>query len=94
MSEPRIIYDIAKDIREDWKTINPLANEYLKGLETMVDVDEMYGMEYGDMVIAQFLDKATGWRGEKARAIKLELKAHLDGYNERVRQDSSLGDAR
>jgi hypothetical protein len=75
-----MLCDIAKDVRKDWKTINPVANEYLKGLESMQTIKDMYGLEYGDMVVAQFLDKAIGWRGEVARQIKAELKVHLDDF--------------
>ena len=76
----RMLCEIAKDVRKDWKTINPIANEYLKGLESMQTIKDMYGLEYGDMVVAQFLDKAIGWRGKVARQIKAEIKVHLDDF--------------
>jgi hypothetical protein len=42
---------------------------------------DMYGAEYGDMVVATALDNLSHWRGEDARRIKAELNAHLKEHN-------------
>ncbi len=80
--ESRPIHEIAKDIRKDWTKIDPRTNEYLKCLERMDRVNDMVGMEYGDMVVAHFLAfAAPRWRGEVARKIKAELNLVLQQYN-------------
>ena len=81
--QPRDLYHIAHEIRLDWETPNYAAVPYLQALYALEDLDDMYGFEHADMIVARFLNNATTWRGETARAIKKELKAMLKAYNER-----------
>ena len=53
-------------------------------MATMNRVEDMYGLEYGDMVIAYFLANVTNWRGPDARRIKAELKQAIKDFNERT----------
>jgi len=72
----RNLRDIAKEIRGDWKRINNgAAREALECMETMGDIKEPFGTDpngYG--VVGSFLSNSMGWRGEKARGIKKELR--------------------
>ena len=43
-------------------------------MHTLNGVDESYYADTAKSVVLYFLSNATGWRGEKARAIKAELK--------------------
>jgi|TARA_A100001388_G_scaffold25728_1_gene16602 hypothetical protein len=73
----RPISVIAQEIEDDWKekgNINKHARPYLSAMHTLNGVDESYYFETAKSVVLYFLSNATGWRGEKARAIKAELK--------------------
>lgn len=78
MSGHRPLADIASDIRRDWgaKT-NYGAKPYLAAMGSLHDIKDNYGADSAESVVAYFLSNATSWRGEKARAIKAELKAIL-----------------
>ena len=73
MSRP--IYIIARDIRKDWKKPNVYAIPYLEAMEVLDDIDEAYLFDSCRDVVVRFLCNSAGWRGEKARAIKAELKS-------------------
>jgi len=71
----RPISVIAREIEDDWKEkVNKYARPYLNAMHTLNGVDESYYAETAKSVVLYFLSNATGWRGEKARAIKAELK--------------------
>tara|TARA_B000000565_G_scaffold59967_1_gene39737 strand:- start:116 stop:256 length:141 start_codon:yes stop_codon:yes gene_type:complete len=40
-------------------------------------VSDSYGLDSGQSVVAYFLANAGTWRGDRARALKAELKAML-----------------
>jgi len=71
----RLLSDIAWEIFRNWENISTHAAPYLNAMQRMGSVDEHYGADSGKSVVLYFLANATGWRGEKARAIKKELKA-------------------
>jgi hypothetical protein len=75
---PRSLGAIARDIRADWKKPHFAAEPYLNAMSSMVSVDDKYYDDSGRMVVAYFLGNANSWRGEKARAIKAELKLLLE----------------
>ena len=69
----RKLYEIAKEIRSDWKNVYFGAKPYLSAMETLSDVNDFYGHEQGDGIVLRFLANAQTWRGEVARRIKKEL---------------------
>lgn len=69
----RPLHEIAKDIIADWKPINPAARPYVYAMMNLTLMTDMYGHDSGSYVVNYFLGNAGTWRGEKARAIKLEL---------------------
>lgn len=71
----RPLYVIAREIQADWKKPSVYALPYLDAMLMMVDTDQMYWHESGRDIVLRFLCNASGWRGEKARQIKAELKA-------------------
>jgi len=74
----RPLFEIARDIRKDWKTLNTAgyaAKPYLEAMETLTSVDENYIFDSGKSIVLYFLSNASSWRGEVAKAIKAELKA-------------------
>jgi hypothetical protein len=80
MKEPKMarsLCTIAREIHEDWKSISPYAKPYLDAMATLSNVNNMYGYDSGSSIVLYFLANAQGWRGERARTIKAELKALL-----------------
>lgn len=76
---------LARIIQEDWSQIgqgvSPHAQPYLDAMKELRSIDQMHGMEYGDMVVAYFLNNAVMWRGQTAQEVKAELKRRIDEYN-------------
>jgi hypothetical protein len=46
-------------------------------MRSLERVSDTYGADSGVSVIAYFLSNASGFKGEAARTLKAELKAHL-----------------
>jgi hypothetical protein len=79
MSRP--IYEIAKEIENDWskqgKGISIYAKPYLEAMSMIDNIKDMYIYERADSVVRYFLANASTWRGDKAREIKKELNSLL-----------------
>lgn len=75
----RPLYAIARDIKQDWQKPYFGAVPYLDAMQSLQSVNDSYGMDNGRGIVLYFLSNATAWRGEKARAIKAELKGLLNG---------------
>jgi len=75
----RPLYEIARDIRRDWKKPYFGAVPYLDAMSSLESINDMYMFDSADSVVRYFLANAGTWRGEKAREIKKELKAMLKG---------------
>ena len=74
-TEHRPLYKIAAEIRRDWVKVPASANAYLIPMMQLNSVDDDYGFDSGKSVELYFLSNASTWKGEKARAIKSELKS-------------------
>jgi hypothetical protein len=73
----RPLYEIARDIRRDWKNVNFAAEPYLQAMESLTSITNNYGYDSGSSIVLYFLSNANTWRGEVAKRIKLELKSML-----------------
>lgn len=71
----RPIYEIAAEIRKDWKNISPYAAPYLEAMFTLYDINDNYFLDSGRSIVSYFLANAGSWRGETAKRIKAELRA-------------------
>lgn len=71
----RPLYEIARDIRNDWKKVNYAAVPYLEAMASLSSIEEKYILDSGRSIVLYFLANANSWRGDKAREIKRELKA-------------------
>lgn len=71
----RPIYEIAAEIRRDWKKPYFGAVPYLDAMGAIDRIDEMYGADTAKSVVLYFLSNATNWRGDVARRVKKELNA-------------------
>lgn len=77
MSNLRPLSAIAQEIRKEWKSVYFGAVPYLDAMSTMQSAKEKYGWDDGSSIVLYFLSNAATFRGEAAKRIKAELKAHL-----------------
>jgi len=70
----RSISIIARDISAHWPKPYFGAVPYLRAMHTLDNVGDKYGQDDAKGIVLYFLSNATTWRGDKARAIKAELK--------------------
>ena len=75
----RSLSAIARDIRADWKPVNYAAKPYLDAMATLDNINDKYMFDSGKSIVLYFLANASSWRGDKARAIKSELKSMTKG---------------
>lgn len=71
----RKIYQIAAEIRQDWKNVNFGAAPYLDAMLDLGTMEDFYGLDSAQSIVLYFLANAGSWRGENARRIKAELKS-------------------
>ena len=71
----RPLYEIAREIRKDWKNVSYCAAPYLQAMGTLDAITDSYLYDSGRSIVAYFLANAGSWRGETAKRIKAELKA-------------------
>ena len=66
-TEPRALYEIARDIRNNWPKVNYAAVPYLEAMNDLDKISDKYMFDSGRSIVAYFLSNATTWRGEDAR---------------------------
>jgi len=71
----RPLYEIAREIRRDWKKVYFGAVPYLDAMQTLNSINDNYIMDSGKSIVLYFLCNADAWKGETARRVKAELKA-------------------
>jgi len=72
-TKQRPVYEIAAEIRQDWKNVYFGAKPYLDAMHTLSNVSERYGVDSATSIISYFLANAGTWKGDVARRIKKEL---------------------
>lgn len=70
----RPLYEIAMEIRKDWKKVYFGAVPYLDAMSTLDSIDDNYMFDSAKSIVLYFLSNATTWRGETAKRVKAELK--------------------
>lgn len=70
----RPLYEIAREIRAEWKNVWFGAVPYLDALSHLDSINDRYIAEDAKTQVIYFLSNATTWKGEAARRIKAELK--------------------
>lgn len=73
--EKRSIRSIALDIRKEWAKVNYAAKPYLDAMLELDTINDKYGFDNARSIILYFLSNAASFRGERAKALKAELKA-------------------
>jgi len=71
----RPINVIARDIKREWTKINYAAKPYLDAMLDLNSINDSYYNDNARSIVLYFLANASSFRGEKAKALKLELKA-------------------
>jgi hypothetical protein len=71
------ISDIALIITNDWAKVHVAARPYLDAMFNLESINDLYYADSGRSVVAYFLNNATSWKGDTAKAVKAELKARL-----------------
>jgi len=73
----RPIHQIAADIRRHWADVNYAAEPYLQAMARLGGIQENFGSDDAEGIVLRFLGNARGFRGDQAKVLKAELKAHL-----------------
>jgi hypothetical protein len=71
----RPLREIAAEIKANWPKPYFGAVPYLEAMSELDQITDKYYDDSALEIVLYFLSNATTWRGEKARAIKKELKA-------------------
>lgn len=71
------LYEIAKVIRNDWKTVHFTAKPYLEAMGTLTELRDNYGFENGLSIVRYFLSNTSSWRGDVAKMVKKELNRRI-----------------
>jgi len=69
----RPLYEIASEIRKDWKPVSNYARPYLDAMSCLDKISDNYGMDNAKMIVNYFLSNARQWQGEVAKRVKKEL---------------------
>lgn len=75
--EIRPIYEIAAEIKNDWKKVYFGAVPYLEAMFSLNKITDNYIADSGRSVVNYFLANAQTWKGEVAKKVKAELKSML-----------------
>ena len=79
----RPLYEIAADIRANWKNVYFGAVPYLEAMEQLDSINDIYGFDDAKSIVRYFLSNATTWRSSKTddtpKRIKAELNSLLKG---------------
>lgn len=79
LTAARPIYEIAREIRSDWRTIYFAAVPYLQAMADLDKMTDKFWADDAETVIRYFLANSSTWKGETARRIKAELNSMLKG---------------
>lgn len=71
----RPLYEIAREIRNDWKRPYFGAEPYLDAMFSLDSITDNFMYDSGHSVVLYFLANAKTWKGDTARRVKAELKA-------------------
>lgn len=70
----RPLYAIAQDIRKAWPKVNYAAKPYLEAMQGLSSINDKYGYDSAKSIVMYFLANASSFRGDEAKALKVELK--------------------
>ena len=65
----RPLYEIAADIRKNWKNIYFGAVPYRDAMNELTSIDDKYYADSGKSIVLYFLANDSTWRGPDARRL-------------------------
>ena len=71
----RPLHVIARDIYQAWPKVNYAAKPYLEAMRDLSSINDRYGYDDARSIVLYFLSNAASFRGDSAKALKLELKS-------------------
>ena len=74
LNPKRPIYEIAQDIRKEWKKVNYAAKPYLDAMYSLNSIKDNFMFDSARSVVSYFLSNASSFKGEHAKELKQELK--------------------
>jgi len=74
MTTQRMIYQIATEIKSDWKKPYFGAVPYLDAMLVLNTINDSFYNDSAKSVVLYFLANASTWKGDIARRVKAELK--------------------
>ncbi|SDU21645.1 hypothetical protein SAMN05216296_2455 [Pseudomonas pohangensis] len=76
----RKLWEISQEIQLVWgSNISKFARPYIDAMSELDSITDQYNEQDARSVVSDFLTNAGGWRGDRAREIKSELKQILKG---------------
>ena len=75
MTTQRMIYQIATEIKSDWKKPYFGAVPYLDAMLVLDTINDSFYNDSAKSVVLYFLANASSWKGDIARRVKAELKS-------------------
>lgn len=73
----RPVYEIAREIQQDWRQPYFAAAPHIQVMLQMESVTDSYGLDMPGESVLRFLANAQTWRGPVARRVKAELNNML-----------------
>jgi hypothetical protein len=73
----RPIRYIAADIMHEWEKPYFGAKPYIEAMLFLNTIEDRFIADSAESILEGFLSNASTFRGERARELKAELKAHL-----------------
>jgi len=70
----RPLFEIAREIRREWKDIPRPAEVHLEAFDNARSIDEMFIHDTVKSEVCYFLSNVQTWRGDKATELKNELR--------------------
>jgi len=79
----RALSDIAQEIESECfdKVWYPYAEAYVTPMKSLNTINDSYYYDSAESIVMYALANLTSWRGDKARAVKAELKDLLKGVS-------------
>jgi hypothetical protein len=80
--QTRLLKEIAKEIQTEIseKSYYIYAQDYIEALLQLEQIDDQYYADSAVSIVNYLLANLQSWKGDKARAIKAELKTILDNF--------------
>lgn len=71
------ISEIAMHIEANWPKVSFAAEPYLDAMKSLDKISDNFYADSGYSIVGYFLSNAAGFKGEVAKAVKLELNKRL-----------------